>query len=107
KASLPGINPEDLNITYNNGVLTIQAESREDKEVKEDRYLVRERRFGSFSRSLSLPATINADAIEASYDAGILTLRLPKTEEVKPRRIQVRGGSGQRVIEGRTGNGVK
>lgn len=98
KASLPGISPEDLNITYNNGVLSIQAETRDDKEIKEDRYLVRERRYGTFARSISLPATINADAIEASYDAGILTLRLPKTEEVKPKRIQVRNG--QRMIEG-------
>lgn len=105
KASLPGINPDDLNITYNNGALTIEAETRDEEEIKEDRYLVRERRFGSFSRTIALPASINANQIEAHYDAGILTLRLPKTEEVKPKRIQVRGG--QRVLEGHSRDGNK
>lgn len=103
KASIPGVNPDDLEITYDKGVLTIRAETRAEEE-KEERYLVRERRYGSFVRSLALPVSLNANAIEASYENGILALRLPKTEEVKPKRIAVRGG--QPVIEAES-NGSK
>ena len=102
KASLPGMNPDDLDVTLNNNVLTIQGEITEEKEEKPDedrRYHLRERRYGSFSRSISLPSTVNADAIQANFEAGVLTLRLPKVEEAKPRRIEVRNG--QKMIEGK------
>ena len=102
KASLPGMNPDDLDVTLNNNVLTIQGEIKEEKEDKpsdDRRYHLRERRYGSFSRSISLPSTVNADAIQANFEAGVLTLHLPKVEEAKPRRIEVR--SGQKMIEGK------
>jgi HSP20 family protein len=102
KASLPGVQPENINITYNNGTLMIQAEAREDEE-KDQRFLLRERRFGTFTRSISLPAVVDASKIDASYDAGILTLRLPKTEEVKPKRIPIQ--SQQKMIEAQVHNG--
>lgn len=100
KASIPGVNPDDLEITYNNNTLTIRGEiNKEEKhQNKEGHYLVHERRYGTIMRSIALPATVNSNAIEADYNAGILTLTLPKTEEVKPRRIQIRGGN--KMIEG-------
>jgi HSP20 family protein len=101
KASLPGMDPEDVDVTFRNGTLTIQGEMKQDREVNEEQYRLRERRFGSFNRSISLPGGVEADQIEASYDKGVLTLNLPKTEEVKPKRIQIRAGDGQKVIEGK------
>ena len=101
KASLPGINPDDLEITYNASVLTIKGETREEKEVEEHRYHLRERNYGSFCRSVSLPSSVKPDKIEASYNAGILTLHLPKAEEAKPKRIPVLSGSAPKVIEGK------
>ena len=102
KASLPGIEPDDLEITYNNNVLTIKGETQSEREVEEQHYHLRERRSGSFSRSLSLPSTVDADHIQASYTAGVLTLHLPKLEEAKPKRIQVRSGESPRMIEGKS-----
>jgi HSP20 family protein len=104
KASLPGINPEDLEITYNNNLLTIKGEVKEEKDVEEQRYHLRERRYGSFSRSISLPSSVKADAIEASYEAGVLTLHLPKAEEAKPKRIPVQSGQAPKMIEGKVKN---
>jgi HSP20 family protein len=98
KASVPGINPDDLDITYSKGVLTIQGETRDESETAKGQYHLRERRFGSFSRSVSLPATIEADKIEANYQDGVLTLTLPKAEEVKPKRISIRADQEQRAI---------
>ena len=100
KASLPGINPDDLEITYTDNVLTIKGETKDDQEVKEDQYHLRERRYGVFSRSISLPDRVKADAIQASYDAGVLTLKLPKVEEAKPKRIAI-NISGSKMIEGK------
>jgi HSP20 family protein len=100
KASLPGINPDDLEVTYNNNTLTIRGEIKAEDEKKEQRYHLRERRFGSFQRSIYLPTPIQSDKVQANFDSGVLTLRLPKTEEVKPKRIPVRaGGQGQKQID--------
>jgi HSP20 family protein len=101
KASVPGIKPDDLDISYADDTLTIRGEIKSDNEYKEDQYHFRERRYGSFSRSISLPTKIKGDAIEASYQDGVVTLRLPKTEEVKPKRIAIKVGNGK-VIEGKT-----
>jgi HSP20 family protein len=88
-ASLPGINPDDLDITYTGSTLTIKGEFKEEKEEK-GRYHLRERRYGSFARSITLPSTMKADKIDASYEAGVLKLRLPKAEEAKPKRIPIK-----------------
>ncbi len=101
KASLPGINPDDLYITYNDRVLTIKGEIKDEKNIEEQQYHLRERRYGSFSRSVALPATVKADKIEASYASGVLTLHLPKAEEAKPKRIAIRHDGSQKMIEGR------
>ncbi len=92
KASLPGIKPEDLNVTLEDNVLTVQGEVKEDETIEEETYHIRERRFGSFSRSLRFPVPVNANEIVASYDNGVLTLTVPKAEEVKPKRIEIKAG---------------
>ena len=101
KASIPGINPDDLNITYNNNMLTISGETKSEQEKEGERYHLRERRYGSFSRSISLPTSVKGDEIEASYDAGVLTLHIPKAEEARAKRIAVQSGA-KPVIEGKT-----
>jgi len=101
KASLPGVKPEDVEVTFSENILTIKGEMQAEEDKEESRFRLRERRYGSFSRSLTLPRGIQGDAIEASYDAGVLTLRLPKREEVKPKRITVRGVESAKMIEGK------
>lgn len=90
KASLPGIDPQDLNVTLEDNVLTVQGEIKEDETIEEETYHIRERRFGSFSRSLRFPVPVNANQIEAAYENGVLTLTVPKAEEVKPKRIEIK-----------------
>lgn len=104
KATVPGVNPDDIDITFNNGMLTIKGEVKANEEKQGERYHMRERRYGSFSRSIALPTSINPDSIQASYDAGILTLHLPKAEEAKPKRIQIQSSGSQKVIEGQSKN---
>ena len=106
KASIPGINPDDLEITYNNNVLTIKGEVQGENEEKDTRYHLQERWSGSFSRSISLPGGVKADDIHATYQAGVLTLHLPKKEELKPRRIAIKSEE-PKMIEGSFGNGKK
>ena len=103
KASVPGIKPEDLDISYADDTLTIKGEVKTENEVEENQYHLRERRYGSFSRSISLPTKIKDDAIEASYQNGVLSLRLPKAEEVKPKQIAIKVGD-QKMIEGKVKN---
>jgi HSP20 family protein len=90
KAEMPGVKPEDVEVTLNNNVLTIKGEAKEETETKEVDYHLRERRYGSFMRSLTMPANIKAEAIEAKNENGVLTVRLPKAEEVKPKKITVK-----------------
>ena len=89
KADLPDVNPQDLDIRVENNVLTIRGERKFDKKVNEDNYLRIERAYGSFSRSFSLANSVNADAIKADYQNGVLTLSIPKREEAKPKQIKV------------------
>jgi HSP20 family protein len=100
KASVSGIKPDDLDISYSDDTLTIKGEIKEEKDNKEDQYHLRERRYGSFIRSIELPAKVKGDAIEASYQEGVITLRLPKAEEVKPKRIAIKVND-QKMIEGK------
>ena len=99
KASLPGIKPEDLDVTVRDNTLTITGEMRAEQENKDERYHLRERRWGSFTRSIALPAGVDANNVQAEYENGILTLTLPKSQEARPKRISVKGGS-QKTIEG-------
>jgi HSP20 family protein len=90
KASLPGVNPDDVEITLADNVLTIRGETKQDQEIKQENYHLRERRFGTFMRSVTLPNAVDADKIEAVNENGVLTLTLPKAESVKPRKIEVK-----------------
>ncbi|HVS98633.1 MAG TPA: Hsp20/alpha crystallin family protein [Puia sp.] len=79
----PGMKKEDFNIDVDGNTLTISAETKEEKELKDDRYTRKEYSYSSFSRSFSLPDGVNKDKIDAGYENGILKLSLPKTEEAK------------------------
>ena len=87
KAELPQVRREDINITFENNVLTIRGERKFDDEVSRDNYHRIERHYGSFSRSFSVPATIDGGRISASFKDGLLTVRLPQREETKPKQI--------------------
>jgi HSP20 family protein len=89
KAELPDMAREDIEITVENFVLTIRGEKKIATEVKEDQYHHSERRYGTFSRSFSLPQTVDANRVSAEYKNGVLTVRLPLREEAKPRSIKV------------------
>lgn len=92
--ALPGVKADDIHVEVEYGVLSISAEINEEKtEGDGKRALLRERRYGKFSRRLRLPQTINANAIDAQYQDGVLTLNLPKAEEAKPRLIPVKVAS--------------
>lgn len=101
KASLPGVTPDDIDITYDKGMLTIKGEIKQENETDTGQYHLRERRYGSFSRSVTLPATVRAEKIEAQFQDGVLTLKLPKAEEVKPKRIPIQSGSGHKILQGK------
>jgi HSP20 family protein len=92
KADLPDVDPKDLDIRVENNILTIRGERKFEKKVSEDKYLRVERAYGSFSRSFSLANTVNAEAIKADYQNGVLTLTIPKREEAKPKQIKVNVG---------------
>ena len=89
KADLPDIDPKDLDIRVENNILTIRGERKFEKQVNEDKYLRVERSYGSFARSFTLANTVNAEAINADYQHGVLTLTIPKREEAKPKQIKV------------------
>jgi HSP20 family protein len=93
KADLPEIDPKDLDIRVENNILTIRGERKFEKKVNEENYLRVERAYGSFSRSFSLANTVNAEAIKADYQNGVLTLAVPKREEAKPKQIKVNVGT--------------
>jgi HSP20 family protein len=90
--AVPGMKPEDLNVTIENGVLSISGEVKKSTEEQERNYHRIERRYGRFRRTITLPSTVRGDAIEAHLEHGILTLRVPKAEEVKPRQITINVG---------------
>ena len=99
-AELPGLDPEDVEVSIENSVLTIAGEKKHEvEEGKEDgAYHLIERRYGRFERSFTLPRTVDADAISARFENGVLTVSLPKAEAAKPRRVQVEAGEGARRI---------
>jgi len=89
KAELAGMHPKDISIEVQDNVLTVSGERRFQEEVKEDKYYRIERRYGSFSRSLALPQTLNENGIEAKYENGVLEVVVPKAEVAKPKKISV------------------
>jgi HSP20 family protein len=89
RAELPGLKREDLDIRVENNTLTLRGERKRDAEVKQESYHRVERIYGAFTRSFSLPATVNTEKVTAAFADGVLTVTLPMREEAKPRQIQV------------------
>ena len=89
-ASLPGLKAEDVDITITGQTLAIRGEFKADESISRDQYLYRERRYGTFHRQVELPVRVQGDATTATFEDGVLTLRIPKAEEVKPRQIKVK-----------------
>jgi HSP20 family protein len=99
KAPLPGLKPEEVDISISGDVLTIKGETKSEEEVERENYHRRELRYGFFCRSVPLPTQVEHGKAEAVFEQGILTVTLPKTEEVKPKTIKVKA---RPVIEGKS-----
>ena len=92
KAELPEMKREDIHVTFENNVLTIRGERKLERDTNRENFQRLERHRGSFSRSFTLPATLDASKISASYKDGVLTVRLPQREEAKPKQVEVTVG---------------
>jgi HSP20 family protein len=90
KAALPGVKPEEVDISITGDTLTIKGEHKAEQEVKQEDYFYKEHRYGAFSRSIPIPVQVKAEKAEAVFENGVLTLTLPKAEEVKPKQIKVK-----------------
>ena len=95
KADLPGMTESDVNVELEGNVLTISGERKIEHEAKKDGYYRLERTSGTFSRALTLPEGIDTDAVAATFDNGVLEVRIPKPAEAKPRRVQISVGGGE------------
>jgi HSP20 family protein len=96
---LPGVELDDLQVTLEDGLLTVQGERHFAHDSSEQQFHRVERRYGAFRRSITLPAHVQADAVEASFEDGVLQVLVPKAEEAKPKRIEVRPGGQREAIE--------
>jgi HSP20 family protein len=91
---VPGIDPESVDVTVDRGVLSVSVKRQEER-AETDKFVVRERTMGTFTRRLSLSKNLNADAVEAAYNNGVLEVRIPVLEQAKPRKVEVRQGDEQ------------
>lgn len=91
KASLPGMKSEDVDISVTGDVITLKGEHREEHETSEENYFRKEMRYGSFTRALPIPVPVDVDKAEAEFQDGVLTVKMPKTEESKPKTVKVKG----------------
>ena len=102
KADLPGVNDEDVSIEVENGLLTISGERKPERERTDRGFYRLERAFGRFQRQLTMPEGIDPDGVSADFDRGVLSVRIPKPEQVKPRRVSIGTGDtgGKPTLEG-------
>ncbi len=100
RATVPGVSPEDIQISVQGDTLTITCESKGSEEQTGQNWLIRERRAATYRRSVTLPMPVNANQSEANYENGILTLKLPKAEEARPKQIKLGGAGAQAQIPG-------
>jgi HSP20 family protein len=100
RADLPGVSEDDVSIEVENNVLTVSGERKTEHEAKDEGYYRVERAFGAFSRSLTLPDGVDAEAVAASFDKGVLEVRIPKPEQTKPKRVSISVGGSGPAIEG-------
>jgi HSP20 family protein len=98
KAAIPGLKPEEVDISITDDTLTIKGEHKEEKEAKEEDYFYKEHRYGAFNRSVLIPVKVKSEKAEAVFEDGVLTLTLPKVEESKPRQIKVKA---RQITEGK------
>jgi len=98
KASLPGFKPEEADASITGDTLTIKGEHKEENEVKDENYFYKERRYGALSRSAPVPVKVKSEKTEAIFESGVLTLALPKAEEVKPKQIKIKA---KQITEGK------
>lgn len=89
-AAIPGVKPDNLSLTITGQTLTLRGEVESPPDIENDRYIYRERRYGAFQRQIALPVRVESDGAEATFENGVLTLRIPKAAEVQPRRIEVK-----------------
>ena len=101
RADLPGMGEDDVNIEFEDGTLTVSGERKAEHEARDEGFYRVERAFGAFSRTLTLPKGIDPEAITASFDRGVLEVRIPKPEARKPRKLQIQVGDAPAAIEGR------
>jgi len=104
KAVLPGVKSEDIDISVSEGVLTIKGETRFEQKSEKENYYRQEIRYGAFARSIPMPTRVNHDQAEADFADGILTVRLPKAEEVRPRSIKIRARAEGPELAGTSAN---
>ncbi len=102
KIEVPGIEEKDIDVRVENNTLTVTGERKIEKEEKEENYRRVERQYGSFTRTFTLPQTVDAENVSADYDKGVLKISLPKKAEAKPKQIKVNVGS-EKQIEGGKG----
>ena len=100
KLEVPGVKQDDLDVQVENNTLTIRGERKFEKEEKEENFHRIERSYGSFTRSFTLPSTVDAEKVEADYDKGVLKIRLARKAEAKPKQIKV--NIGQKMVEGKS-----
>jgi HSP20 family protein len=100
RADLPGLGENDVNIELEDNVLTISGERKSEHEERKEGYYRVERASGSFSRSLTLPEGVDPDRVRASFDKGVLEVRIPKPEQRKPRKVTISAGGASNTIEG-------
>jgi HSP20 family protein len=91
EAEVPGLKPDELDLSISDGTLSIKGERKSERDEKEGDYHLTERSFGSFSRVVALPAAVDADKAAAKYENGVVTITLPKTEQAKPKKVEVKG----------------
>lgn len=99
EASMPGLSADNVNISLTGQTLVLRGELQAGEQAADARYLIRERRFGSFQRQIALPVRVDGDHAEATFEHGVLTLRIPKAAEVKPRQIQIKTGEAQKQLK--------
>jgi HSP20 family protein len=92
KASVPGVNPEDIDVSIENDVLIIRGQTKEEREHQEGNYLMRERRSGSFYRALRLPDTLDSDRAQPHYEHGVLSITFPRMESKRAKRLRITSG---------------
>src|SRR5467141_2483214 len=105
KIEVPGIDEKDIDVRIENNTLTVHGERKLEKEEKEENFRRVERQYGSFTRTFTLPSTVDPEKVQASYEKGVLKIKLAKKAEAKPKQIKVNVGS-ERTLEGKEAKGA-